>query len=95
MCIRDSNLRDVACLVLAWGAAWAGKLRPDARHTYGFRRASIVAAFANAVLLLVAMGSLAWEAITRLNSPEPTQGWTIIAVAAVGIVCLLYTSRCV
>ncbi|MBP6530189.1 MAG: cation transporter [Burkholderiales bacterium] len=80
------NLSDVAGLVLAWGAAWAGKLRPDARHTYGFRRASIVAAFANAVLLLVAMGSLAWEAITRLNSPEPTQGWTIIAVAAVGIV---------
>jgi len=80
------NLSDVAGLVLAWGAAWAGKRQPTTRYTYGLKRASIVAAFANAVLLLVAMGSLAWEAISRLNSPEPTQGWTIIAVAAVGIV---------
>jgi len=76
----------VAGLVLAWGGAMAGKLRPDARHTYGWRRGSIMAAFGNAVLLLVAMGSLAWEAVHRLQSPEATEGWTIIAVAAVGIV---------
>lgn len=80
------NLSDVAGLVLAWGAALAGKLRPDVRHTYGFKRASILAAFCNAALLLLAMGSLGWEALGRLQAPEPTQGWTIIAVAAVGIV---------
>lgn len=80
------NLSDVAGLVLAWGGALAGKLRPDARHTYGFKRASVLAAFANALLLLVAMGSLAWEAAGRLQSPEATEGWTIIAVAGVGIV---------
>ena len=80
------NLSDVAGLVLAWGGALAGKLRPDARHTYGWKRASILAAFANALLLLVAMGSLAWEAAHRLQSPVATEGWTIIAVAAVGIV---------
>ncbi len=80
------NLSDVAGLVLAWGAAWAGKRRPNVLYTYGLKRASIVAAFANAVLLLIAMGSLAWEAIARLSSPEATQGWTIIAVAAIGIV---------
>ena len=80
------NLSDVAGLVLAWGGALAGKLRPDERHTYGWRRASILAAFINALLLLVAMGSLGWEAAQRLQSPEPTQGWTIIAVAGVGIV---------
>ena len=50
------NLSDVAGLVLAWGGALAGKLRADARHTYGWKRASILAAFANALLLLVAMG---------------------------------------
>jgi len=60
------NLSDVASLVLAWGSALAGKLRPNARHTYGFKRASVLAAFVNAVLLLVAMGSLGWEAIRRL-----------------------------
>jgi cobalt-zinc-cadmium efflux system protein len=80
------NLSDVAGLVLAWGATMAGKLRPDTRHTYGWKRASILAAFANAFVLLVATGSLAWEAALRLQTPEATDGWTIIAVAAVGIV---------
>ena len=80
------NLSDVAGLVLAWGGALAGKLGPNARHTYGWKRGSIMAAFANALLLLVAMGSLAWEAAHRLQSPEATEGWTIIAVAGVGIV---------
>jgi cobalt-zinc-cadmium efflux system protein len=80
------NLSDVAGLVLAWGGALAGRLRPDRRHTYGWKRASILAAFANALLLLVAMGSLAWEAVHRLQSPQPIEGVTIMAVAAVGIV---------
>jgi len=80
------NLSDVAGLVLAWGAAMAGGLTPDRRHTYGWRRASIFAAFGNAILLLVAMGSLAWEAISRLNTPMPTEGFTIIVVAAIGVV---------
>jgi cobalt-zinc-cadmium efflux system protein len=80
------NLSDVIGLVLAWGGALAGKLRPDARHTYGWKRASIVAAFINALLLLVAMGSLAWEALHRLQSPQPVEGVTIMVVAGIGIV---------
>ena len=80
------NLSDVAGLGLAWAAALAGRLAPDHRHTYGWRRASILAAFANAVLLLVAMGSLAWEAVHRLGVPTQTQGLTIIVVAAIGVV---------
>lgn len=79
------NLSDVAGLVLAWGGALAGRLKPNARHTYGWKRASILAAFANAMLLLVATGSLVWEAIGRLRSPVPTEGLTVIAVAGVGI----------
>src|SRR5665647_2247851 len=73
------NLSDVAGLVLAWGGALAGRLRPDARHTYGWQRASILAAFLNALLLLVAMGSLVWEAVHRLASPQPIEGLTIMA----------------
>jgi cobalt-zinc-cadmium efflux system protein len=80
------NLSDVAGLVLAWGGALAGRLRPDARHTYGWQRASLLAAFINALLLLFAMGSLAWEAVQRLQAPQPTDGLTIMAVAAIGIV---------
>jgi cobalt-zinc-cadmium efflux system protein len=80
------NLSDVIGLVLAWGGALAGNLRPDARHTYGWKRASILAAFVNALLLLVAMGSLAWEAVHRLQSPQPVEGVTIMVVAGIGIV---------
>ena len=80
------NLSDVAGLVLAWVAALAVRLRPDHRHTYGWQRASILAAFVNAILLLVAMGALAWEAVQRLQTPGATEGMTIIAVAAVGVV---------
>jgi cobalt-zinc-cadmium efflux system protein len=79
------NLSDVAGLLLAWGAAAAGKLRANSRNTYGWKRASILAAFANALVLLVAMGSLGWEAIGRMRDPQATQGWTIMAVAAVGV----------
>lgn len=80
------NLSDVIGLVLAWGGALAGRLRPDARHTYGWKRASILAAFANAVLLLVAMGSLGWEALQRLQAPQPAAALTIMLVAGAGIV---------
>jgi cobalt-zinc-cadmium efflux system protein len=80
------NLSDVIGLVLAWGGALAGRLRPDARHTYGWQRASILAAFINALLLLVAMGSLAWEALQRLQSPQAVEGFTIMVVAGIGIV---------
>ena len=79
------NLSDVAGLVLAWVAALAAGRLPDHRHTYGWQRASILAAFANAVLLLVAMGSLLWEAAHRLQSPASTDGLTIIVIAAIGV----------
>jgi len=80
------NLSDVAGLVLAWAGAFAGRRAPDARHTYGWKRASILAAFANALLLLVAIGSLSWAAVGRLSSPEPMAAGTVMVVAAVGIV---------
>ena len=80
------NLSDVAGLVLAWVATIAAQRRPDHRHTYGWQRASILAALANALLLLVAMGSLLWEAIARLQTPTSTDGWVVMAVAAFGVV---------
>ena len=83
------NLSDVAGLILAWGGALALKVKPDPRHTYGWKRATILAAFANALLLLMAIGALAWEAIGRLLSTQAAvqdQGVTIMLVAGVGIV---------
>ena len=86
------NLGDVLGLVLAWAGAFAGRLAPDARHTYGWKRASILAAFANSLLLLVAVGSLSWAAIMRLADPPPIAAGTVMAVAAVGIVVNLATA---
>jgi cobalt-zinc-cadmium efflux system protein len=80
------NLGDVLGLVLAWAGAFAGRLAPDERHTYGWKRASILAAFANSLLLLVAIGSLAWAAIGRLATPEAIDANVVMVVAAVGIV---------
>lgn len=80
------NLSDVAGLALAWLGALASRLKPDALHTYGWKRTSILAAFGNAMLLLVAMGSLAWEAVGRLGQPQVAHGATIMVVAGVGVV---------
>ena len=80
------NFSDVVGLVLGLIGVLAGKTRPNDKRTYGWKRATILAAFANALLLLVAMGSLISEAISRLNSPIETDGITIMAVAGVGII---------
>jgi cobalt-zinc-cadmium efflux system protein len=80
------NLSDVLGLLLAWGANYLVQRRPTARHTYGWRKSSILAALMNAVILLAAMGGIAWEAIRRFNDPSPVAGKTIIVVAAVGVV---------
>lgn len=79
------NLSDVAGLLLAWAAFAAARLKPNRRHTYGWRRASILASFINAIVLLVAMGSLMWEASHRLQSPSTIDGYTVIWVASIGV----------
>ena len=79
------NLSDVAGLLIAWAALAAGRLKPTERHTYGLRRGSILAGFINAAVLLLAMGSLAWEAALRLQNPAPVAGMTMIVVAGIGV----------
>ena len=80
------NLGDVLGLLMAWGAAVLVKRRPTARHTYGMKRSSILASLFNAILLLVAVGMILWEAVQRLGKPEPVAEMTVIWVAAIGIV---------
>ncbi|WP_194711564.1 cation diffusion facilitator family transporter [Noviherbaspirillum soli] len=79
------NLSDVLGLMLAWGAAVLTKKRPAGRYTYGLRGSSILAALGNAMLLLVACGGIAWEALHRLLAPAPVGGMTGSVVAGVGI----------
>ena len=80
------NLSDVLGLVVAWIAAVLSKRPPTPRLTYGLRNTSILAALANAVLLLIAAGAIILEAIQRLLHPEPVASMTVIVVAAIGIV---------
>lgn len=80
------NLGDVLGLALAWGAATLARRTPTPKRTYGFRRSSIFAAVINAVVLLVSVGAIAWEALHRLQSPAPVAGVTVIWIAAIGIV---------
>jgi cobalt-zinc-cadmium efflux system protein len=79
------NFGDVAGLVLAWAGLLATRKKPNARHTYGWRRGTIVAAFFNALLMLLAMGWLAAEAFERFASPVPTDGYVMMLVAGMGI----------
>jgi cobalt-zinc-cadmium efflux system protein len=79
------NLSDVLGLVCAWGALILSRRPPGAKFTYGLGRSSVLAALANAVLLLLACGAIAWEAASRLGSPPPVMGKTVMFVAAIGI----------
>jgi cobalt-zinc-cadmium efflux system protein len=79
------NLSDVLGLSLAWGAALLTKSAPTRRFTYGLRGTSILAALANALLLMVACGAIALEAVHRFAQPEPVAGTTVSIVALVGV----------
>ena len=79
------NFSDVISLLLAWAALWLARKQPTQQHTYGYRRASILAALVNAGLLLIAVGGIAVEAINRIQEPAAVAGWTVVLVAALGI----------
>ncbi|MBV1692679.1 cation diffusion facilitator family transporter [Novosphingobium sp. G106] len=82
------NMGDVLGLLLAWWATWLGRLRPTKSRTYGFGRSSILASLTNAVVLLVGVGGITFEAIRRLWEgvpPGDVAGKTVMIVAAVGI----------
>jgi len=80
------NLSDVLGLAIAWIASALSKQAPSSRYTYGLGGSSILAALFNAVLLLVAVGAIGWEAALRLFHPEPVASGTVMIVAAVGII---------
>jgi cobalt-zinc-cadmium efflux system protein len=79
------NSGDALGLMIAWAGHALAKLNPTARYTYGFRSASILAALLNGVILLVATGGIAWEAILRFFQSDEVTGVTVMIVAAVGI----------
>jgi cobalt-zinc-cadmium efflux system protein len=79
------NFGDVLGLGLAWGAAVIAKRPPTERHTYGWRRATLLSPLANALLLVGFAGALAWEAVRRFNAPPDVPALPVVVVAMVGI----------
>jgi len=79
------NLSDVLGLVIAWAAAMMAKQPASPRFTYGLKKAPILAALANSIVLVMAVGAIGAEAIRRLVHPTATDGGTVVIVAAIGI----------
>jgi cobalt-zinc-cadmium efflux system protein len=79
------NFSDVIGLLIAWGALKLAQRKPTTRFTYGLRSSTIMAALANAMLLLVAVGGIVWEGVHRLSEPEAVNGSVMIWVALLGV----------
>src|SRR5882762_4923314 len=80
------NLSDVLGLLLAWGASYLARRKPSGRRTYGWRRTSILAALVNGVLLYVAVGAIALEAVGRFTQAAPVAPQMMVVVAAIGAI---------
>jgi cobalt-zinc-cadmium efflux system protein len=80
------NLSDVVSLILAWGAFYLAKKNPSLKRTYGLKKVTILASLTSAILLLIALGAIAWEALGRFSDPQAVDGMTVIVVAAIGVV---------
>lgn len=90
------NLSDVLGLAMAGGAAWLARRgahgAAGGRRTYGFGKATVLAALGNALLLIFACGAIAFEAVRRLAEPAPVMSGLIMAVAGIGFVINLGTA---
>ena len=86
------NLSDVLGLAMAGGAAWLARRASSHRKTYGYGKATVLAALFNALLLIFACGAIAFEGFRRFADPAPVQPGFIMAVAAIGFVINLGTA---
>ncbi|MBJ7485322.1 cation diffusion facilitator family transporter [Brevundimonas sp.] len=86
------NLSDVLGLAMAGGAAVLARRAAGKQLTYGFGKATVLAALANALLLIFACGAIAFEAVQRLADPAPVQSGVVMIVAGIGFVINLGTA---
>jgi cobalt-zinc-cadmium efflux system protein len=80
------NLSDVVSLALSLLAFKLAKIKPTSFYTYGYKKSTILVTLVNAVILLIAIGGIGYEAVHRLLEPEPLKGSTVAIVATIGIV---------
>jgi len=79
------NASDVLSLVFAWTAAWMATIKPTGKYTYGLRKTTILVSILNALLLFAAVGFIAWDAIVKIQNPQPVAGGQVMVVAGIGV----------
>jgi cobalt-zinc-cadmium efflux system protein len=79
------NLSDVASLALSLLAFRLARIKPNSRYTYGYRKSTILISLLNALILLLAVGAIGYEAVRRFSAPAPVPGGTMAIVAGIGI----------
>jgi cobalt-zinc-cadmium efflux system protein len=80
------NFADALALAFSAFALWMATKPADSKRTFGYHRVGILAALVNAAGLVVMAGAIFWEALQRLNAPEPVQSGPMIWVALVAII---------
>jgi cobalt-zinc-cadmium efflux system protein len=79
------NVSDFFALLLSWVAAYLSERPATSTKTYGWRRAGVLAAFVNAVTLIVIAVLIFYSAIERFSHPEPVQAGLMMWVAGAGV----------
>jgi len=79
-------LTDAAALLFALMAVHFARRPPNTRHTFGWLRLTTLAAFVNAIALVVITILIVWEAFQRFSHPQPVAGATMMAIAVAGLV---------
>lgn len=79
------NTSDVLGLIFSWGSYIVASRRATHKFTYGFKNATIFAAFINSIILIIAIGNLLWESILRFFAPQPVVPLIVVIIAGIGI----------
>jgi cobalt-zinc-cadmium efflux system protein len=78
-------LSDSAALALAWLGAWIARKPASSQHSFGFVRAEVIVAAINGLLMLVVIAFIVFEAIERLQTPQPVHGAEVMLIAFIGM----------
>jgi cobalt-zinc-cadmium efflux system protein len=87
------NLADVGALALSLFAFKMLKVKSNEQFTYGYRKTSILVALFNAVILLISIGIIVYEAVHRLFAPQQVSGINISIIAGIGIIINFISAR--
>lgn len=86
------NFSDASSLLIAWVARKIGRQPADHFKTFGYKRAEVIAALINLVMLVLVGLYLVYEAMWRIFEPQVIEGWTVVVVAGIALVIDLATA---